>query len=75
MDMFDFTDPGFLGFMESEGCMDTNEGLIARVAKVLNSSSNDVIGTEEFRDACRIAGVGPDSFTQKDLDRLQEMLK
>ena len=75
MDMFDFTDPGFLGFMESEGCMDTNEGLIARVAKVLNSSPNDTIDTDEFRVACRTAGVDPDSFTQKDLDRLQEMLK
>lgn len=38
--MLDFTDPGFLGFMESEGMMDTNEGLIARVAKVLDQSDS-----------------------------------
>ena len=75
MDMFDFTDPGFLAYMESEGMMDTNEGLIARVAKVLNASPNDTIDTDEFRAACRAAGVDPDSFTQADLDRLQEMLK
>ena len=72
---FDFTDPGFLGFMESEGCMDTNEGLISRVAKELNKSPNDVIGTEEFRSACIKSGVDPDSFTQSDLDRLQQKLK
>lgn len=75
MTWFDFTDPGFLGYMESEGCMDTSEGLIARVAKVLNNSPNDVIDTAEFRAACITAGVDPDSFTQKDLDRLQQMLK
>ncbi|MGX8774278.1 MAG: hypothetical protein ACSW8G_04385 [Bacillota bacterium] len=75
MDMFDFTDPGFLAYMESEGMMDTNEGLIARVAKVLSESPNDVIDTDEFRAACASVGVDPDSFTQADLDRLQEMLK
>ena len=75
MDLFDITDPGFLAYMESEGMMDTNEGMIARVAKVLSESPNDVIDTDEFRAACRTAGVDPDSFTQRDMDRLQEMLK
>lgn len=75
MSWFDFTDPGFLGYMESEGCMDTNEGLISRVAKVLNESPNEVIDTEEFRSACVSAGVDPDSFTQADLERLQQKLK
>ena len=72
--MFDFTDPGFLGFMESEGMMDTNEGLIARVAKVLEKSDSSVIDTDEFRAACIKAGVDPDSFTESELERLQEML-
>ena len=72
--MFDITDPGFLGYMESEGMMDTNEGLISRVAKVLEQSSNSVIDTDEFRVACISAGVDPDSFTETDLQRLQEML-
>ena len=73
--MFDLTDPGFLGFMESEGMMDTNEGLIARVAKVLENSPNDVIDTDEFRAACVSVGVDPDSFTESDLQRLQEKLR
>ena len=30
--MCDFTDAEFLGYMESEGCMDTNEGLIHAVS-------------------------------------------
>ena len=75
MTWFDFTAPGFLGYMESEGCMDTNEGLISRVAKVLNDSPNDVIGTEEFRAACVSAGVDSNSFTQADLEKLQQKLK
>lgn len=72
---FDFTDPGFLGYMESEGQMDTNEGLISLVAKELNKSPSQVIDTAQFRDACVRAGVDPDSFTQSDLDRLQEKLR
>ena len=75
MSKFDFTDAGFLGYMESEGCTDTNEGLISRVAKVLNESSTDVIDTAEFRSACVTAGVDPDSFTQSDLDKLQGKLR
>lgn len=75
MDMFDFTDPGFLAFMESEGMMDTKEEQISRVAKVLNQSSNNVIDTDEFRAACRSVGVDPGSFTQADLDKLQQKLK
>ena len=75
MSCFDFTDPGFLAYMESEGCMDTNEGLISRVAKILNESPNDVIDTEEFRAACYQAGAAPDSFTQADLENLQRKLR
>lgn len=73
--MFDITDPGFLGFIESEGMMDTNEGLISRVAKVLETSPNEVIGIEEFRAACISAGVDPDSFSENDLQRLKEKLR
>ncbi len=75
MDWFDFTDPGFLGYMESEGCMSTKEGKLCRVAKILNQSPNDVIDTDEFCAACRSVGVDPGSFTQTDLDRLQKKLK
>ena len=75
MSKFDFTDAGFLGYMESEGCMDTNEGLISRVAKVLNESQSEVIDTSELRSACISVGVDPDSFTKADLDNLQKKLK
>ncbi len=75
MNKFDFTNPGFLGYMESEGCMDTDEGLISRIAKVLNNSPNDVIDTADFRSACISVGVDPDSFTQDDLERLQRKLR
>lgn len=74
MDIFDITDPGFLAYMESEGMMDTSEGLVAKVAAVLRESPNEVIDREEFRQACHSVGVDPDSFTERDFQRLQEML-
>lgn len=63
-----------LAAMEDMGYMDTNTGLINRVARILANSSSDEIDTEEFRDACYATGVDPDSFTQSDLDELQRKL-
>lgn len=63
-----------LAAMEDAGYMDTNSGLINRVARELSHSPNDVIDTEEFRSACYAVGVDPDSFTQSDLDELQRRL-
>ena len=67
--------PWMLAAMEEAGYMDTNEGLISRVANELNRSSGNVIDTAQFRSACVSVGVDPDSFTQSDLDRLQQKLK
>lgn len=64
-----------LATMEEAGYMDTNEGLISRAANHLSKSTNDVIDTAEFRSACYSCNVDPASFTQSDLDRLQEKLK
>ena len=63
-----------LAAMEDYGYMDTDTGLINRVARILADSPNDEIDTEEFRNACYAAGVDPDSFTQSDLDQLQRKL-
>lgn len=63
-----------LGAIEEAGYMDTNEGLISRVANYLADSPNDTIDTDEFRQACINCNVDPDSFTQEDLDRLQQKL-
>ena len=63
-----------LAMMEDYGLMDTNTGLINRVARKLAESPNDVIGTAEFRSACLSSGVDPDSFTQSDLDQIQRKL-
>ena len=63
-----------LAMMEDYGLMDTNTGLINRVARRLAKSDNDVIETEEFRAACYQRGVDPDSFTQKELEQLQRKL-
>ncbi|MBR3544617.1 MAG: hypothetical protein IKN76_01000 [Oscillospiraceae bacterium] len=63
-----------LAAMEDYGLMDTNTGLINRVARALAQSPNDSIDTAEFRSACLSCGVDPDSFTQEDLDQLQTKL-
>ncbi len=63
-----------LAAMEDYGLMDTNTGLINRVARTLAQSPNDTIDTAEFRSACHASGVDPDSFTQKDLAELQRKL-
>lgn len=63
-----------LAAMEDYGLMDTNTGLINRVARTLAESPNDTIETAEFRSACYKSGVDPDSFTQKDLAELQRKL-
>ncbi len=63
-----------LAMMEDYGLMDTNTGLINRVARTLAQSPNDTFDTAEFRRACISCGVDPDSFTQKDLDQLQHKL-
>lgn len=63
-----------LAAMEDYGLMDTNTGLINRVARTLAQSPNDSIDTAEFRSACLSCGVDPDSFTQEDLDQLQTKL-
>ena len=63
-----------LAMMEDYGLMDTNTGLINRVARRLAQSPNDSIGTAEFRQACVSCGVDPDSFTKSDLDQLQRKL-
>ena len=60
--------------MEDYGLMDTDTGLINRVARTLAQSPNDTIETAEFRSACYASGVDPDSFTQRDLDQLQRKL-
>ena len=63
-----------LGAMEEAGYMDTNEGLISRVANYFANSTSDTIDTDEFRQACINCNVDPDSFMQADLDRLQQIL-
>ena len=63
-----------LGMLEDYGFMDTNTGLINRVARRLAESPNDTIDTAEFRQACFDCGVHPDSFSQSDLDQLRKRL-
>ena len=63
-----------LAAMEDYGLMDTETGLINRVARKLAESPNDTIDTAEFRSACLSCGVDPDSFTRDDLERLQRRL-
>ena len=55
-----------LSAMEEHGYMDTDDGLINRVARYLSKSPNDDISGEEFKRACITCGADPDSFTSCD---------
>ena len=66
--------PWHMAAMEEAGYTSTNAGLINRVANYLANSPNDAIETYEFRAACVACNVDPDSFTQKDLEKLQKKL-
>ena len=66
--------PWMLAAMEEEGYMTTKKSLINRVAKELSHVQSDVIGDEEFVEACIKCNVDPYSFSQEDLRRLQEKL-
>ena len=66
--------PWHLAAIEDYGYMDTNTGLINRVARYLAKSPNDVIGADELRRACIACNVDPDSLTDSDLDQLQKKL-
>ena len=63
-----------LALMEDYGLMDTDAGLINRVARRLAESPNDTIDTAQFRQACSACGVDPDSFSQADLALLRKKL-
>ena len=63
-----------LAALEDAGYMDTEEGLINRVAYELADSPEDIIGNEEFIAACERCGVDPHSFTASDLEKLQKKL-
>lgn len=66
--------PWQLAAMDDYGIMDTNEGLINRVARYLTQSPNNSISIYEFCSACIACNVDPASFTQSDLDKLQQKL-
>ena len=66
--------PWQLAAMEEHGITNTPTGQINRVARALAQSPNDTIDSAEFRRACRICDVDPDSFSRQDLQRLQDAL-
>lgn len=63
-----------LAAMEEYGYMDTERGLINRLARYLANSPNHTIETEEFRAACYACRINPDSITQSDIERIQRKL-
>lgn len=67
-------EPWQLAAMEEFGYMDTNYGLINRVAQYLSQIPGEIIGEEAFRKACVACGAEPDSFTQEDFAQLQRIL-
>lgn len=67
-------EPWELACMEDMGYIPTSHGLNMKVARFLANSENEDIGEEEFRDACVMCGVDPDSVTPEDLADIQSKL-
>ena len=60
--------------MEDMGLLDTSTSLINRVARYLLEQEETEIDERLFRRACDACGVDADSFTQSDLEQLQQTL-
>lgn len=67
-------EPWMLAMLEEEGLVDTSDGLINRVAKVLAKTADENFDVEEFYDACTMCNVDPDSFTQEELIELKKKI-
>lgn len=60
--------------MEEAGDTDTPDGRINRIANYLAQSPNAVIEEDEFLSACAACHIPPHSFTQRDVERIQQKL-
>lgn len=66
--------PWMLAAMDEAGYNGIRDEHIDAVANELRRTGETVIDTEAFNAACRRCGIEPENFTQRDLDRLQDML-
>lgn len=67
-------EPWQLALIDEAGYNGIHREHLERVAREIEKLPQDVIGTDEFRSACRRACVDPDNFTPGDLDQLQRFL-
>ena len=67
-------EPWQLSLIDEAGYNGIRREHLERVAREIEKLPQDVIGTEDFRSACRRACVDPDNFTQSDLNALQDLL-
>ena len=66
--------PWHLAVIENAGYGNTSTAVINRVAGYLAKYGSHNIGNDEFIEACYACNADPYSFSQKDLERLQEKL-
>ena len=66
--------PWMFAAMEEYGYMDTNEGLINRVAHYLAQETVGEIDQQTFEQACLSCDVDPRSFTDEDFAYLWKRL-
>lgn len=71
MNMFD---PWMLAAIDRAGYNGIRDEHIEAVAEELRSSGGCCVSRADFDTACRRCGIDPDSFTQSDLDELQDAL-
>ena len=57
-----------------DGEEDEREDMILRVAACMSMLPGDEFDQDVFENACYMANVNPDEFTEQDLEKLIEML-
>ena len=67
-------EPWQLGMIDQAGYNGIRPEHIRRVGDELNKLPYDDLDESDFRSACIRAGVNPKTFTQSDLDDLQDYL-
>ena len=67
----DYDEPGYFGYPEEE---DEQDDRLMRVAVFLNMLPETEFSDALFENACYMANVDPDSFSEEEIEELMEML-
>ncbi len=71
--MSDYDEPSYFGYPEEED-EDEQDDRLMRVAVFLNMLPETEFSDALFENACYMANVDPDSFSEEEIEELMEMM-